>query len=90
LTNPLSSGKLLFSKKHRQTQKKQRMKNTKEIKYYAFDSKGNVQQSYSSLLQGASNWAIDCARRVNGYVTEVSFNGISESSEKIIFDLRGK
>ena len=66
------------------------MKNTKEIRYYAFDSKGNIQQSYSSLLVGANNWAIDCARRVNGYVKEVSFNEASQVSEKIIFDLRVK
>jgi hypothetical protein len=66
------------------------MQNKKVVKYRVFDGKDNYHQSYSSELSGASNWARDCARRVNGYVTEVSFNGISESSEKIIFDLRGK
>lgn len=66
------------------------MQNNKLVKYRVFDGKDNYHQSYSSELNGASDWARDCARRVNGYVKEVIVNGNSDVSEKIVFDTRGK
>jgi hypothetical protein len=66
------------------------MQNKKVVKYRVFDGKDNYHQSYSSELSGASNWARDCARRVNGYVKEIVESNGSEVSEKVIFDTRGK
>lgn len=59
---------------------------TQEIKYRVFDAKGNFQQSYSNKLKGGYSWARDCAKRVNGYIVEVT----ASSSDKIILDLRQK
>lgn len=66
------------------------MQNNKVIKYRVFDGKDNYQQSYSSELNGANNWARDCARRVNGYVKEIVVSNGADISEKVIFDTRNK
>jgi hypothetical protein len=66
------------------------MQNNKEIKYRVYDAKGNYQQSYSDKLKGSSSWAVDCAKRVNGYVVEILLEKEKELSQKVIFDLRAK
>ena len=88
-----SESRVTVALQNKQTQtvtKQTNMQKNKEIKYRVFDSKGNYQQSYSAELKGAINWASDCAKRVNGYVVEILFNGASEVSQKVIYDLRAK
>lgn len=62
----------------------------KETKYRVYDQKGHFQQTYSAQLDGAFSWARDCAKRVNGYVLEVSLEDGAETETKTVLDLRKK
>lgn len=53
---------------------------TKQYKVY--NKRGEYHHAYNASLQGSLSWAIDCAKRVSGSVTEVSDNG----KEKEIFN----
>jgi len=59
--------------------------NNKNILYRVYDKKGRYQQSYSSKLQGARSWAVDCATLLKGCVKEdvIVEKGATEKSEKI-------
>lgn len=59
--------------------------------YRVYDKKGRYQQSYSSKLQGARSWAIDCATLLKGVVKEDCLNekGLTEKSQNI-FDANKK
>jgi hypothetical protein len=41
-------------------------------KYRVFDKKNNLHQSYDGILQGAEQWAKDCAKKIGGYVFQYS------------------
>jgi hypothetical protein len=41
-------------------------------KYRVFDKKNNFHQSYDGILQGAEQWAKDCAKKIGGYVFQYS------------------
>ena len=45
---------------------------TKTILYKVYTRKGEYHHAYSAELKGSREWAIDCARTVDGYVTQVS------------------
>ena len=45
---------------------------TKTILYKVYTRKGEYHHAYSAELKGSREWAIDCARAVDGYVTQVS------------------
>jgi|TARA_R110000824_G_scaffold6899_2_gene31657 hypothetical protein len=53
--------------------------------YRSFDQKGRFQQSYSGQLDGAFQWAVDCAKRTSGTVKKVEFDakGGEISSEQV-------
>ena len=50
--------------------------------YRVYTKRGEYHHAYNSRLEGALNWAIDCAKRVSGSVREVSESG----KEKEIFN----
>jgi hypothetical protein len=56
-----------------------------KIIYRVLNGKGKYQQSYSSALEGAYSWAVDCASLTNGEVYKVTLNekGETGSSSKI-------
>lgn len=41
-------------------------------KYRVFDKKNNFHQSYDEAMQGAEQFAKDCARQIKGYVLKYS------------------
>jgi septation ring formation regulator EzrA len=41
-------------------------------KYRVFDKKNNFHQSYDEALQGAEQFAKDCARQIKGFVLKYS------------------
>tara|TARA_R100001377_G_C3174843_1_gene104422 strand:+ start:302 stop:496 length:195 start_codon:yes stop_codon:yes gene_type:complete len=55
---------------------------TKTIFYKVYTRKGEYHHAYSAKLQGSREWAIDCARVVDGYVTQVS-DDLEKTEEKI-------
>jgi hypothetical protein len=50
--------------------------------YRVYTKQGEYHHAYNASLDGALNWAIDCAKRVGGSVTEVS----EEGKEKEVFN----
>lgn len=49
-------------------------------KYRVFDKKNNLHQSYDDALQGAEQWARDCAKKIGGYVFRYSENDFATSA----------
>tara|TARA_R100001509_G_scaffold101850_1_gene59761 strand:- start:422 stop:619 length:198 start_codon:yes stop_codon:yes gene_type:complete len=45
------------------------------VSYRVYNQKGQYHHCYSNQLDGALDWAIDCAKSVHGSVKEVSENG---------------
>ena len=57
-----------------------------QTKYRVFDHKNNFHQSYDASLQGALGWALDCAKRVHGYILQYDgddFDAV-DSGRKIV------
>ena len=48
----------------------------KSLSYRVYTRKGQFHHCYSTALEGALGWAIDCAKVVGGSVREVSDEGI--------------
>ena len=44
-------------------------------KYKVYTRKGEFHHSYNSCLEGSLNWAIDCAKTINGFVMEIGEDG---------------
>lgn len=42
-------------------------------KYRVFDKKNNLHQVYDDALQGAEQWAKNCAKQIGGYVLRYAF-----------------
>jgi len=55
---------------------------TKTIFYKVYTRKGEYHHGYSAKLKGSRGWAIDCARVVGGYVTQVA-NDLEKTEKKI-------
>ena len=55
---------------------------TKTILYKVYTRKGEYHHAYSAELKGSRAWAIDCARAVDGYVTQVS-DDLQRTEKKI-------
>jgi len=55
---------------------------TKTILYKVYTRKGEYHHAYSAELKGSRGWAIDCARAVDGYVTQVS-DDLQRTEKKI-------
>ena len=45
------------------------------VSYRVYNQKGQYHHCYSNQLDGARDWAIDCAKSVHGSVKEVSEKG---------------
>jgi hypothetical protein len=43
--------------------------------YRVYNKRGEYHHAYNASLEDALSWAIDCAKRVNGSVTEISNSG---------------
>jgi len=57
---------------------------SKPTLYRVYNSKGEYHHAYNSSLEGALDWAIDCAKTVNGSVKEVN----DEGTEKEVFSCK--
>ena len=55
---------------------------SKKTLYRVYNSKGEYHHAYNSILDGALEWAIDCAKTVNGCVKEV----LEDGTEKELFN----
>ena len=55
---------------------------SKPILYRVYTKKGEYHHGYSAELNGSRDWAIDCARAVDGYVTQVS-DDLQRTEKKI-------
>ena len=55
---------------------------TKTILYKVYTRKGEYHHAYSAELKGSREWAIDCTRAVDGYVTQVS-DDLQRTEKKI-------
>jgi|TARA_R100000655_G_scaffold49128_2_gene86652 hypothetical protein len=53
--------------------------------YIVYNRAGEYHHSYNANLDGALNWAIDCAKTVRGSVKEVV-----EDKETVVFDCSPK
>jgi|TARA_R100000664_G_C2745023_1_gene132908 hypothetical protein len=56
------------------------------VNYRVYNRKGQYHHCYSPSLEGALDWAIDCAKVVHGSVREVYPDG----EEKEIFSVKEK
>ena len=54
----------------------------KTILYKVYTREGEYHHGYSAQLKGSREWAIDCARVVDGYVTQVS-DDLEKTENKI-------